>query len=214
MSKCLMKPESLAKGHTPPYIKSAASVTTKSTLWKRQANEIEICGLTPKDIDNLRTEIQIHRSLNHPNIVRFVDCLQVNSIVFILLENASNSSVFYYIHSQEGLPHKLALRFFYQTAQAIKYLHDQRIIHRDLKPENILLDSEFNVKLCDFGWACYLPERQMRHSTCGTVEYMCPEILNNAYYDERVDIWALGILLYEFLSGQIIRLSSLSRKFH
>ena len=95
----------------------------------------------------------------------------------------------------------VALRFFYQTAQAIKYLHDRRIMHRDLKPENLLLDSNFNVKLCDFGWACHLPENQRRNSTCGTVEYMCPEILKQVNYDEKVDIWGLGILLYEFLFG-------------
>lgn len=123
----------------------------------------------------------------------------------MLLENATNSSVFYYIHAREGLPEKIALRFFYQVALAINYLHDQRIIHRDLKPENLLLDSEFNVKLCDFGWSCHLPNREMRRSICGTVEYMCPEILNSQFYDDKVDIWALGILLYEFLFGEIIR---------
>jgi aurora kinase len=132
-------------------------------------------------------------------------------VVYILLENATNSSVFYYIHAREGLPEKIALRFFYQVALAIEYLHDQKIIHRDLKPENLLLDCDFNVKLCDFGWSCYLPDSEMRRSLCGTIEYMCPEILNNELYDESTDIWALGILLYEFLFGRIIRQPALSR---
>ena len=156
----------------------------------------------------------MHRTLSHPNIIRFVDCLQINSLVYMLLEHAPNSSVFYYIHAFEGLPYKVALRFFYQTALAIKYLHDRRLLHRDLKPENLLLDEHFNVKLCDFGWTCHLPEGHTRNSVCGTIEYMCPEILNNSCYDEKVDIWGLGILLYEFLFGQLTRQPALPGEQH
>lgn len=130
-------------------------------------------------------------------------------MVYFLLEYAGNGCLFFYIHARDGLPEKLALRFLYQTALALKYLHSQRIIHRDIKPENILLDSDFNVKLCDFGWACYLSEDEQRNSICGTYEYMSPEILHSQSHTEKVDIWCLGILLYEMLHGEFIRESTL-----
>lgn len=132
-------------------------------------------------------------------------------MVYLLLEYAANGSLFFYIHSINGLPEMLALRFFYQTALAVQYLHDNKLIHRDIKPENILLDEHFNVKLCDFGWSCYLEDDDCRTSVCGTYEYMSPEILYAGAHTGKVDIWCLGILLYEMLHGTLIRGSSVQR---
>ena len=123
-------------------------------------------------------------------------------MVYILLEYASNGCLFHYIHPKHGLPENLALRFLYQTALGIKYLHDQNIIHRDIKPENLLLDDAFDVKVCDFGWSCYLDDNAVRSTICGTYEYMPPEIVNEQYHTSKVDIWCLGILLYEMLHGR------------
>lgn len=133
-------------------------------------------------------------------------------MVYLLLEYAANGCLFFYIHSQDGLPEHLALRFFYQTALAVQYLHKNKLIHRDIKPENILLDSEFTVKLCDFGWSCYLEDDDYRNSVCGTYEYMSPEILDNSGHTNKVDVWCLGILLYEMLHGEITRYSTVQRK--
>lgn len=122
-------------------------------------------------------------------------------MVYLLLEYAGNGTLFFFIHSSEGLPEKLALRFFYQTALAVKHLHDRGLIHRDIKPENILLDDCFNVKLCDFGWSCQLNNEEYWTSICGTYEYMSPEILHKKIHTNKVDIWCLGIFLYEMLHG-------------
>ncbi len=122
-------------------------------------------------------------------------------MVYYLLEYASNGCLFFYINSKKGLSENLALRFLYQTAKAVKYLHDNRFIHRDIKPENILLDDNFNVKLCDFGWSCFLNNTRYRTSVCGTYEYMSPEIVKEKRHDKSVDIWSLGILLFEMLHG-------------
>lgn len=130
-----------------------------------------------------------------------MDCLQIDNLVYILLEHASSGSLFPYINQVSGLPEPLALRFLYQTALGVKYLHDKKIIHRDIKPENLLLDDGFNVKMCDFGWSCVLEDNQVRESLCGTYEYMPPEILNEGTHTSKVDIWCLGILFFEMLHG-------------
>jgi serine/threonine protein kinase len=173
---------------------------------------VDISSLSPAEVSNLRNEIALHRSINNQNVIQFVDCLQIGKLVYILLEYAGNGSIFFYIHSREGLPEKLALRFFYQTCLAVKYLHENKIVHRDIKPENILVDNLFNVKLCDFGWSCFLPDNHARTSICGTYEYMPPEIVNDidSSHTSKVDIWCLGILLYELLHGIIIRKPSIS----
>lgn len=123
-------------------------------------------------------------------------------MVYFLLEYAPGSSLFFSINSQVGISEKLALRFLYFTAKAIKYLHDRNILHRDIKPENILLDENFNVKLCDFGWATQLQNRrETRKSVCGTYEYMSPEVMNESSHSFKSDVWGLGILLIEMLTG-------------
>lgn len=163
---------------------------------------VDVARLTSQDCDNLRFEIQLHMQLQHPHIIRFVDCLQIANIVYILLEYAANGCLFFYVHPQDGLPEHIALRFFYQTAQSLKHLHDRNLIHRDLKPENLLLDERFDVKLCDFGWSCRITSPEdYRTSICGTYEYMSPEILFEEKHSTKVDIWCLGVLLYELLHG-------------
>ena len=169
---------------------------------------MDILKISKIDCSNLRSEIKFHEKFNHKNIIKFHDCLQIHNMVYLLLEYAPNGSLFPYIHPINGLPEILALRFLYQTANGIKYLHDRKIIHRDLKPENLLLDEGFNIKICDFGWSCYLEDNQVRTTVCGTYEYMSPEIVNEKFHTNKVDIWGLGILLYEMIHGKAPFLAS------
>ena len=150
---------------------------------------------------NLTTEIEIHKNIRHPHIIRFYNQIKENNMLYFLLEYAANGCLFFYIDSKKGLPEKIALKIFYQTALAIENLHKKNIIHRDIKPENILLDENFNIKLCDLGWACKLENNSLRNSICGTYEYMAPEIFMLKEHDKKVDIWCLGILLYEMIEG-------------
>ena len=83
-------------------------------------------------------------------------------MVYMLLEHAANGSLFFYIDLEKGLPEILALRFLYETALGIQYLHENGIVHRDIKPENLLLNKDFNIKVCDFGWSCELKTKQTR----------------------------------------------------
>ncbi len=157
--------------------------------------------LSKADREHLQKEVDLHKSLNHPNIIKFMGSATEKNMAYFLLEYAGNGCLFFYIDSKKGLPEELALRFTYQTVLAVAYLHDRDLIHRDIKPENILLDEQFNIKLCDFGWSCQLESGSFRTSICGTYEYMSPEIVYKRTHTNKVDIWCLGILLYEMLHG-------------
>lgn len=119
----------------------------------------------------------------------------------MVLELAANGILFFLIPHNRGLPEELALKLFYQVVWSIAYLHKYKIAHRDIKPENILLDSQFRIKICDFGWASLIDEKEIRKSVCGTPEYMPPEVIDNVAHDLKIDVWMLGVLLYEMLHG-------------
>jgi serine/threonine protein kinase len=85
---------------------------------------------------------------------------------------------------------------------SIHYLHRKKIAHRDIKPENLLIDSNFRIKLCDFGWSNVISKKNVRKSVCGTYEYMPPEVVNEQPQTLKADLWSLGILLYEMLHGK------------
>jgi serine/threonine protein kinase len=84
---------------------------------------------------------------------------------------------------------------------AVKYLHDKKIVHRDIKPENILYEGGV-VKLCDFGWATSWKDGKLG-SFCGTLDYLSPEMAGKGQYDGSVDVWAVGVLAYELLTGKV-----------
>lgn len=83
--------------------------------------------------------------------------------------------------------------------KAMQYLHSMNIIHRDLKPENILVCNNNIIKLSDFGWSIHTTKN--RKTFCGTIDYLCPEILNKQAYDSKLDLWTIGILAYELNTG-------------
>jgi len=86
---------------------------------------------------------------------------------------------------------------FLETCLAIKHIHENNYIHRDLKPENLLLDKDLTLKLCDFGWCTHLDDHAYRKICGGTYEYMAPETIKGEIQNFEVDIWAIGVLLFE-----------------
>lgn len=135
--------------------------------------------------------------MNHESIIKFYQFFQHNNEVFIVLEYAENGNLFNYIRKKtyQPLPSKIR-KMFWKICEGVEYIHRKGFIHRDLKPENILLDKNFNPKICDFGWSAGV-ESTGRETFCGTYEYIPPEIFESEAYDQKVDVWSLGILLFE-----------------
>ena len=148
----------------------------------------------------IHNEIEIQSKLNHPNIIRLYNMSETEEEINVLLEYAENGNLFSLIQKEKGFSEHKAYKYFIQIVNAVYFLHQNNIIHRDIKPENILIGENNLLKLCDFGWAKELIVNN-RSTFCGTVEYMAPEIVGSEKYDCSVDVWSLGILLYELLMG-------------
>lgn len=165
--------------------------------------------LSKKEWEHMKKEVRNHRRMKHKHIVGFKGVVEKGSIWYMILEYAPHGDLYQYIVKKTRFPEIEACRIVVQVALALQYIHSKDILHRDLKPENILLDKDYNVKLSDFGW-CGEYKQIMRNCSrtnnrvtfCGTYEYMAPEIIRGDKQSEKVDIWSLGILLYELLHGK------------
>ena len=146
-------------------------------------------------------EILIQRRLNHDNIIKLYSSEEDDNKFYLIMEYAIGGTLFGKIKkSKNGFDEDTAFKYFIQASAAIAFLHENQLFHRDIKPENFLIDANGVVRLCDFGWCRDLNEGQ-RNTFCGTYEYMAPEIVKDQPYSFPIDIWALGILLYELVHG-------------
>ena len=152
-------------------------------------------------LEGIYKEIYIQSRIDHPNILPILYVNETTSEFDLILEYASGGSLFHYIREKQYLSEPLAFRLFIQVVNAVYFLHKNNFIHRDIKPENILLFDNNVIKLCDFGWCVRLEEGQQRITFCGTTEYMSPELVNHEEYSKEIDVWSLGVLLYEMVHG-------------
>lgn len=146
-------------------------------------------------------EIRIHINLCHENIVKLFSFSETADYFYLIMELCDKGNLYTYIRQLNGLNEDICRVFFRNVIDGIKYLHSLGYTHRDIKPENILIDKNDNIKICDFGGAVKIEKGKERKTFFGTYEYMAPEIIEGRQYDKSVDIWALGILLYEMLHG-------------
>ena len=154
-------------------------------------------------LDIIKNEIEIHERILHPNIVRMYSHYEDEKNYYCFLEYINGPSLLNFIHKKKtGLSERESCKFFSQIIKSISFLHSNKIIHRDIKLENFLIKNNEIIKLIDFGCCALLTEEEpKRMSTCGTYLYMSPELINLTPYDYCVDIWALGVLLFELLEG-------------
>ena len=167
----------------------------KYAVKKMNLTQLEKLSQNKKLILN---EVNIHGRINHPNIIKLYNYFEIKKNYILILEYASKGTLFDLINIKNGLSERIAFYYFIQTLNAIYFLHLHSIIHRDLKPENLLINENNILKLCDFGWSVKL-KNDKRTTFCGTVEYMAPEIIKKQKYDETIDVWSLGVLLYELV---------------
>lgn len=148
-----------------------------------------------------RREIEIQSHLNHINILQLFGFFWDDRRIYLILEYAPGGELFKEIKKSpnQRFSEEKASRYIYQMCNALEYIHKKHVIHRDIKPEN-LLNSLGVLKLADFGWSIHAPSHK-RKTFCGTVDYLAPEIVDNKFHDDKVDLWCLGVLIYEFCVG-------------
>lgn len=163
----------------------------------------------------LETELKVMQRINsHPHILKLLDSekdvpyqetinSEIDYSICMALEVASNGELFDYILHTDVFSEILARTYAYQLTSAISYCHEHGVIHRDIKPENLLLDSNFQLKVADFGLSSDKTKFQEYLSTeCGTKAYMAPEVLSKSrYIGEKSDCWSIGVVLFIMLSG-------------
>ena len=178
---------------------------TKAEFALKIINKLDKINQEEKSYFN--REIEIMYKLNHPNIVKLYGHFEDNKNCYILMQYIPNGSAYDLIpkngKKQENF--QLVASIMKDLINAIYYLHNMnpRIIHRDIKPENILLDENNKPYLIDFGWSNYIINNRRRYSVCGTPFYLSPEMVNETGHDEKVDIWCIGVLLYELTTGKV-----------
>jgi serine/threonine-protein kinase len=151
-----------------------------------------------------RNEAEIQSGLRHQNIVRLYEYLEWEGQPCLVMEYLDGSSLAEQIRAFGPLPVERAMKIFGEVVAAIDYLHRHHILHRDIKASNIRITAGGEVKLLDFGIARAdsTPKLTQTGMVIGTLEYLSPEQLGEGRADERSDIWALGIMLYEMLTGR------------
>ncbi|KAJ8768121.1 hypothetical protein K2173_021061 [Erythroxylum novogranatense] len=171
----------------------AIKVLAKSTILKH------------KMVDQIKREISIMKIVRHPNIVRLHEVLSSHTKIYIVLEFVTGGELFDRIVHRGRLPENEARRYFQQLIDAVSHCHSKGVYHRDLKPENLLLDSNGNLKVSDFGLSA-LPQQgvELLHTTCGTPNYVAPEVLGHHGYDgAAADVWSCGVILYVLMAGYL-----------
>uniref|UniRef100_A0A8C8D7F3 Serine/threonine-protein kinase ULK3 n=1 Tax=Oncorhynchus tshawytscha TaxID=74940 RepID=A0A8C8D7F3_ONCTS len=170
----------------------------------REVVAVKVVGkktLNKVSMENLLTEIEILKTVRHPHIVQLKDFQWDSENIYLILEWCSGGDLSRFIHSRRLLPERVARLFLQQIACALQFLHNHNISHLDLKPQNILLNGSV-LKLADFGFASYMSPWDEQSALRGSPLYMAPEMVCRRQYDSRVDLWSVGVILYETLFGR------------
>ena len=154
--------------------------------------------------DQMRLEVRIMYSLNHEHIIKLCNHFEDDDHFYLVVEYAPKGHLYAKLKLMGRFPERAAAQHMREVISAVQYLHSTSppIIHRDIKPENVLLDSKERAKLCDFGWSNFFNPDSKRMTYCGTPEYLAPEMIEKKGHDQSIDLWNLGVLLFELLTGK------------
>jgi len=151
-----------------------------------------------------KREIQLQFDLRHPNVLRSWGYFKDGPKYFIVLDLAKRGNLLDYLEKQPNaqLAPSQAAKFAKDVIFGLMYLHEKKIIHRDIKPENLLLkEVGGTLMIGDFGCCVRQRNDQARFTFIGTLDYLAPEVIEGQPQTEKVDIWSLGVLIYEFVVG-------------
>ncbi|GJP34169.1 hypothetical protein CLOM_g18623 [Closterium sp. NIES-68] len=149
----------------------------------------------------LRREIEIHSHLRHPGVLRLYGYFYDQTFVYLVLELAAGGELYRQLRAKTRFQEAQAAKYVAGVARALLYVHARGVVHRDIKPENLLLSPKGEVKLADFGWSTRTRDSSTCTAVCGTLDYLPPEMVEGERHGQQVDVWALGVLLYEMLVG-------------
>lgn len=152
-----------------------------------------------KQVEHIWNERNLLFEANSPFTVNLFKCFQDEFKLYMILEYVPGGELFTHIRKAGKFPNDVAKFYTAEIVCAIEYLHSKNIVYRDLKPENVLLDVKGHVKLTDFGFAKVVYDKTW--TSCGTTEYLAPEVILGTGHNKSVDYWSLGILIYEMLVG-------------
>lgn len=225
------------------FLVSRKSSSTSNDGNKYALKEINKQSINERDtLTYVANEIVIQTQAQHPNIVKCHEFFHDDFNVYLVMEYMNKSLLDEMAQQKYNhLPEKRTAFIMLSLSSALTFLHERGIIHRDIKPENLLLDRNGTVKLSDFGIAAYSPDRKTRRTVCGTSHYVAPEskyqnftinyhllimhvicsflVVQRKPYNEKVDLWSMGIVCHELLTGEYpeykisARLSIQARRF-
>ena len=157
-----------------------------------------------KEMPYFIREIEIMYRVHHPNVVKLFGHFEDNNYCYFIMEYIPGGNIYSLVQRLKPVSLQGIASIMKEVISAVYFLHhmNPKIVHRDIKPENVLLDQGNHAKLTDFGWSNYMEGDIKRTTVCGTPVYLAPEIINNMGHDEHVDIWCIGVLLFELIVGR------------
>ena len=177
---------------------------------KYSHNKVAIKRIKVEDTNKLKPyvkrEIELHSKLSHNNIVKMYDVIidEFNSCVYLILEYCKLGDLSKF-QNKRPINEIYVQHFVYQLKDALFYLKEREIIHRDLKPQNLLITEGYTLKLSDFGLAKELKKEQseidLKQTYCGSPMYMSPELIQHKKYNSNTDLWSIGVIIYEMITG-------------
>lgn len=178
--------------------------TKKGTNERLALKFIEKKFVKKKHIEQLRREIDIMQKVDHTNVLALKGIHENDMHLTLVMELVDGGELFYKIVDRGSFTEKDARNVVRQVCKGVAYLHAMGIAHRDLKPENLLCDGEGEnmvIKIADFGLSKIFGEGEMLETSCGTPDYVAPEVLTGSAYDNAVDMWSVGVITYILLCG-------------
>nr|CAD2158579.1 unnamed protein product [Meloidogyne enterolobii] len=186
---------------------------------KETNKEVAIKAIAKKNLSkakNLLTKeikiLQELKGLQHENLVSLLRCVETPTHVYLVMEYCNHGDLAEYLFGKQTINELTIQHFFSQIAKALEAINKKAIVHRDLKPQNILLcnprhpnkpqPTQLIVKLADFGFARSLPEGIMAGTLCGSPMYMAPEVIMSQQYGAKADLWSIGTIIYQCLTGK------------